>query len=161
MDLELSAGCVRSELIKELRALDPRILIFLRRLRRIKIEIIEDNRSTWTSNLNRIDPRDGGDLTIQLRHNDEVLHYMISNHRVSSLPPVKERLGISDSEILLAFPVSNHVPKLDPQQVFAFLPIRPYGFMVSDQAIGKKYHFSLSVVPSTSRLSSHCQSRRY
>jgi hypothetical protein len=53
------------------------------------------------------------------------------------MPPVQERVGVSESEIVLAFPINNQEPQLEPQQVFAFLPIRPYGFMVSDQAIGR------------------------
>jgi hypothetical protein len=44
----------------------------------------------------------------------------------------ERRPNISSSDIELAFPISaENKPKIFPQQVFAFLPVRDYGFQVS------------------------------
>jgi hypothetical protein len=37
----------------------------------------------------------------------------------------------STSEIVLAFPVEDSAPIIEPQDVFAFLPVRRMGFNVS------------------------------
>jgi hypothetical protein len=59
------------------------------------------------------------------------MKYIVMRHRARNLPSEQKREGVSESELLLAFPVDeNNEPKLDPQQVFAFLPIRDYGFKV-------------------------------
>lgn len=128
--LQLSEGCDKDALMKEINSLDPRMLIFLRKLRCINITIeAEDGRITRRA-LSRLPDDNGlGERTIKLRHDNEMLRYIVTTHRVEDLPSEEKRANVHESEILLAFPIDEEChPKIEPQQVFAFLPIRHYGF---------------------------------
>jgi hypothetical protein len=129
--MQLSQEYDTRELIAELRALDSRLLIFLRRLRNIRVTIMEDDGKVWETNLSRSESTLDGQEIIQLRHNDISLSYIVMRYKVGRLPPEPRREVVSESNILLAFPLNeNQEPKLDPQHVYAFLPIREYGFEV-------------------------------
>ncbi|KAH8648915.1 hypothetical protein BGZ60DRAFT_422582 [Tricladium varicosporioides] len=133
--LGLSGIHPESELLQKLRALDPRVLIVLKKLRKINVKISEENKATWRSTFVRSDQYgDLGESIIQLQHNDKLRNYIVMKLRVNNLPPTNQRAGISESEILLAFPVNSLEPELEKQQVFAFLPIRSYGFRFLLQA---------------------------
>jgi len=55
----------------------------------------------------------------------------VLSHMARKLPPEPKREGIKESQILLAFPMTEDLePKLEPQNVYAFLPIRDYGLQV-------------------------------
>jgi hypothetical protein len=129
--MQLAKDTNVDELIVELRSLDPRFLIFLRRLRNIHVTIVSDDEDIWKSNLSRAEAVGSGQSVMQLRHNEASLDYIVIRHTVESLQFEEKREGVSQSEILLAFPIdTNEQPRLDPQHVYAFLPIREYGFQV-------------------------------
>jgi hypothetical protein len=129
--MQLSQEYNTQELITELRALDPRLLMFLRRLRNIHITIAEGDSKVWETNLSRGKSTFEGEEIVQLRHDDVSLSYMVMQYKVGRLPLEPRRDAVSESNILLAFPLNeNQEPKLDPQHVYAFLPIREYGFEV-------------------------------
>jgi hypothetical protein len=132
MNLELSGEGAKSEILQELCTLDPRVLMFLRRLRKINVSILEQNKVVSSTTLTRTDKYDHDESTIQLQHNTEFLHYKVTKHHVNNLPSVAQRNGVSQSDVLLAFPMKDNEPELAEQQVFAFLPIRSYGFAVGD-----------------------------
>ncbi|KAH8710040.1 hypothetical protein GQ44DRAFT_731273 [Phaeosphaeriaceae sp. PMI808] len=55
--------------------------------------------------------------------------YLLCQHIARSLPPEAKREGLSESPIMLAFPIADtQEANAEPQQVYAYLPIRDYGF---------------------------------
>jgi hypothetical protein len=111
--LKLSDGYNRRGLIDELRSLDARLLIFLRRLRSITVSISEPLRSTWKSSFSRTEIKK--DL-IRLVENKKTCDYIIKRHQVSNMPNDTKRLGVSSSEIILAFPITeDNQPKRESQ----------------------------------------------
>lgn len=138
--LQLARDYNAQELIADLQSLDARLLIFLRRLRTIVVTIIGPNDQMSTKTLKRKEGHIEGKEAIHLSQDDTQMNYIIIRHRASNLPLEQKREGVSESEVLLAFSVDeNNVPKLDPQQVFAFLPIRDYGFKVSQTETGSPW----------------------
>jgi hypothetical protein len=130
--LQLARDYNALELIADLQSLDARLLIFLRRLRTIVVTIVGPNDQISTKKLTRTEGRIEGREAIHLSQDNRQMNYIAMRHRARNLPSEQKREGVSESELLLAFPVDeNNEPKLDPQQVFAFLPIRDYGFKVS------------------------------
>ncbi|KAG0645662.1 hypothetical protein D0Z07_8708 [Hyphodiscus hymeniophilus] len=127
--LQLSGSYNRRGLLDELRSLDSRLLIFLRRLRKITISISEPRQKVWKSSFSRTET--GQDL-IHLEENNLFSDYIITRHQVPNMPQESKRPGASSSEIILGFPITNDgQPKRDSQQAYAFLPIRDYGFEAS------------------------------
>ncbi|KAL2075234.1 hypothetical protein VTL71DRAFT_177 [Oculimacula yallundae] len=135
MYLKLSNDYNVPGLLRELRALDSRLLIFLRRLRSISVTVTESLISFFKSSSSRNDVRK--DL-IRLTENDNHCDYIIKRHRVLGMPQDKRREGITSSEIVLGFPITSDGrkshPRRESQQVYAFLPIRDYGFEFLIQA---------------------------
>lgn len=130
--LQLSKNYNANELVKELESLDARLLIFLRRLRTIVVTICGANDKKSTKVLTRANSEINGKEAILLGQDDQRTSYIVMRHRARSLPPDEKRAGVSESELLLAFPVDEaNQPRLGPQDVFAFLPIRNYRFKVS------------------------------
>jgi hypothetical protein len=127
--LQLSRKCDQNELVAELKSLDSRMLIFLRKLRQINITI--ESHPSITRTLSRPPDSVGpAGTTITLRQDTSVMRYIVIEHTVYNLPPEEKRQGTNSSELLLAFPISGSEPALEAQQVYAFLPIRDYGFQV-------------------------------
>jgi hypothetical protein len=119
-------------LIDELRSLEPRLLIFLRKLRRIHVEIVGHGAHNLSRTLSREDGDGPGHRIVTLMQDRSILRYVVSKKVVTSLPFESKRLGVSESEIVLAFPINEKdEPYLTPQDVYAFLPIRDYGFQVN------------------------------
>jgi hypothetical protein len=131
--LQLANDYNADELVSDLLSLNAYILIFLRRLRTIVVTIVGSDSQSTTKTLKRTEARIDGLEAIHLSQNDNVMSYIITRHLAKTLPREPKREGASESELLLAFPVTkNHGPSIDPQQVFAFLPIRDYGFNVRE-----------------------------
>jgi hypothetical protein len=131
--LELSTDCDTSELIREIKILDPRLLIFLQKLKRFDITINEDGNLPWQTSLQRRDEPSGniGEQLVTLYQKSNRLLYRIFRLQVTNLPHDPKRSGLRQSELLLAFPLSDsNKPKIESQNVYAFLPIRDYGFKV-------------------------------
>lgn len=130
--LQLSKSYNHRGLLQELKALDSRLLIFLRRLRSITVSISEPIgpiSKTWNSNFSRTEM--GKDLT-RLVQNGRVCDYIITRHQVPNMPRESKREGVTSSEIILGFPITeDNQPKRESQQAYAFLPIRDYGFEAS------------------------------
>lgn len=132
MFMQLSPDYNELELLDELRSFDPRMMMFLRKLLRINITIHGNDGSIWTTGLAR---REGVFRTqlrqrgIELMHDSNKLRYVVSSHIVTGLPAEPKREGHLTSELLLAFPWDDG--ELPPQKVYAFLPIRDFGFRVS------------------------------
>jgi len=131
--LQLSKSYDPEELVDEIKALDPRFLIFLRQLKEVKITCNNKNGKVWESTLGRCDMPRGSNRQniVDLRYNSASSSYQITKYPVDLLPLEPKRPACTLTEILLAFPVKTPgEPWIESQKVYAFLPIRDYGFKV-------------------------------
>ncbi|KIW93628.1 uncharacterized protein Z519_06233 [Cladophialophora bantiana CBS 173.52] len=126
MLLQLSPDFDEARLLSDLREFDPRMLMFLRRLRTVKITI-RDGGLTWQTTLSKTVSTSHGETAIELNRDGAVMKYLVSSHSARNLPVEPKRPGASESQILLAFPDVVDQP-LTSQKVYAFLPVRDYGF---------------------------------
>ncbi|KAI1735424.1 hypothetical protein F4680DRAFT_435200 [Xylaria scruposa] len=122
----------QKELVREMKSLTPKCLMFLRRIRQINIQIDGWKGDGYRASLLRKDElsRDESRRNTTLHHNDLVLSYYVIQHNVYGLPLEPKRINRTESTIELAFPTTADCdePVIEPQQVYAFLPIRDYGF---------------------------------
>jgi hypothetical protein len=129
--LQLADNCNREELVAEIKSLDPRLLIFLRKLRLINVSSSQKSRRTWKSTLRRCDLpcQKVGENSIELWYNSKPSSLKVTSFPVRGIPPDSKRPGCTESNILLAFLATNSgEPLIASQKVYAFLPIRDYGF---------------------------------
>ncbi|KAH7129049.1 hypothetical protein EDB81DRAFT_860037 [Dactylonectria macrodidyma] len=130
--LKLSDNCNQQAIIDELQSYDPRILLFLRRLRKLSLRV--DNGFLSPSNfktvLSRGDRPPTNPAMMTLKKDRAESNYFVWRHQVNDLPMEERRPGITSSEIVIAFPLSKDKtePLVERQSVYAFLPIRDYGF---------------------------------
>ncbi|KAL6365750.1 hypothetical protein LRP88_00325 [Fusarium phalaenopsidis] len=130
MRLQLSHDCDRRRLLEEMTSFDPNILIFLRTLEQITLTVTDSNGHSKRV-LRRV--REPNAIKI-LENEKEIFHYATFTHTVPIMPYEPKREGITQSEILLAFPVHDTPSLSTAHQVYAFLPIRSYGFNFLIQA---------------------------
>lgn len=147
--LQLSGNCDQQELIQELMVFDPNLLLFLRKVREINIQVSQENGQLWTTSIRKtllyendetiavlnFDQRNmhgNMDPTTIVSVSQYTLRYVIRQHRVESLPIEPKRPNWSHSTLLLAFPdiVLLSESEAKAHKVYAFLPIRNYGFKV-------------------------------
>jgi hypothetical protein len=124
----------------ELSEVEPQLLIFLRKLSIITIctPIRHVQFRTYpakfdagfngeTMSLKTSTFRDGKFCQTSMKK------YIIVRYTVQQLPEDERRPGVSESEVVLAFPVlGNTNPMIEDQNVYAYLPIDDYGFAVSN-----------------------------
>lgn len=129
--LQLAMDYNDAELTQELASFDSRLLIFLRRLRRIEITV---NTGTNTLDTKVLTRRDISSTITELAIANKVAKHFVHRHAVTGLPHEDRRPGITSSDILLAFPFESNGRDTQPiiarQPLFAFLPVRNYGFPV-------------------------------
>ncbi|OAP55444.1 hypothetical protein AYL99_10417 [Fonsecaea erecta] len=126
MLLHLSPDYDVRRLLSDLKEFDPRMLMFLRRLRTVTITI-RDGERVWKTSFSKNVGTSHGETAIELTRDGEITKYLVSSHTARNLPFESKRPGTSDSQILLAFPDITDQPLMS-QKVYAFLPIRDYGF---------------------------------
>ncbi|MCJ1390350.1 hypothetical protein MMC18_003209 [Xylographa bjoerkii] len=104
--LELQSAEKEELLRKELRNLPPTLIMFLRRLKNIRVEF------------------DNGDYK-------EISYQPSDKYETPVLAGEKKRPGVLKTEIVLAFPMdADGEPLEETQNVHAFLPLRDYGLEV-------------------------------
>ncbi|KAI0544642.1 hypothetical protein F4679DRAFT_589289 [Xylaria curta] len=122
----------QKELVREMKSLTPKCLMFLRRIRQINIQIDEGEGEGYKARLLRNDElsRDESRRNTTLQHNDLIVNYYVIRHDIDELPLEPRRMNKTKSTIELAFPTTADCdePVVESQQVYAFLPIRDYGF---------------------------------
>lgn len=126
--LELSDKTHGGELVSHLQDVQPSLLLFLRRIHCMQVTIesksLTIQKTVLQKGVTRI--QRSGDGPAQ--SND----YIIFKHAVTTAKGEEKRKGVSSSEIVLAFPVTqDEHPVIGDQNVHAFLPLRPFGFTVS------------------------------
>ncbi|RSL88992.1 hypothetical protein CEP52_015037 [Fusarium oligoseptatum] len=134
--LRLSGDSNEDRIAHDIQHLDPTMLLFLRRLREINLNVMLIDGKMWTRTLRREDVWTPDGFTTYLHRGPNMSNYIIVKHLVSKLPEDKDRLGVVESEISLAFPPLHETSDGHTHAVYAFLPIRDYGFKVG--------HFTLS-----------------
>ncbi|KAJ7125259.1 hypothetical protein C8R44DRAFT_980460 [Mycena epipterygia] len=125
--LQLSDTKNKKQLESYLSDIDPKLLLFLRKLRSLKIDL------GTVSFVVRRDEEESGVVRL-LRYNQPkpiavTSQYLLVKRLVKTSSGEKKRPNISESEIILAFPLGLDLgPSIAEQFVHAFLPIRTYGF---------------------------------
>jgi hypothetical protein len=159
-----------AELVRELKTLDPKLLIFLDKLRRVEISIFDND---WNTSLERIDDARSDFVAPKtiLRRGNSSTEFMIADLVMRGLPDEPLRPGCNKCQLRLAFPAQGSRPIVTGQQVYAYVPIRDYGFKVCCRALqmtgGGKFQprktgtTNASAVPNSRRFYLDCQSRGY
>lgn len=131
--LKFSENCDEDNIVKQIRDLEPTLLMFLRQLKEISLAITEPTGRVWSQKLRKSNMTVGKNPTISLHQGDTVSEYIVVKHRAVDLPFEEKRSGCSESEVTIAFPIPNSKdpPTEGTEAVYAFLPIRHYGFKVS------------------------------
>jgi len=138
--LRLRRGLDKKMLVESLRDLDGRHLMFLHKLKKIEIFLFEDSNKKSTMHLQRREAVCGlTGFPARIVEPGKFPPYALFRYPVSNLPLDDERKHQTESELVLAFPTNatgdNSVSgqKKNPPEthnVYAFLPIRDYGFKV-------------------------------
>lgn len=129
--LKLTGGHHEDELVQDIQNLDPTLLIFLRRIREINLSVKKKNGKVWASRLSRLDQSDSDQLIVSLSRDHFCDKYLITKHIVPHDGHELKRQGCTQSKLLLAFPLSARSKHNgSTENVYAFLPIRDYGFKV-------------------------------
>jgi len=149
--MKFSPSYDETALIYELEHTDPRVLLCLRKLREINIAIIGSRRIVPLKRQLRTTSHQNQNLITTLEENGDRSEYIVHRQVVKDLPVEKTRLGVSQSEILVAFPIpeKDQVTQLASQNVYNFLPIRDYDFKVRSSAIKVCSRTNPELVPST------------
>lgn len=131
--LQLSDAYDTREIEDELKSLDPRLLIFLRKLKQVNVMNYGKFGQLWKMNLGRNDVPSllEGASRVELYQDTSSSQFEVIRFPVGNMPNDPKRQGCTDSEILLAFPIDlDGRPSIAAQKVYAFLPIRDHGFKV-------------------------------
>jgi len=131
--LQLSKGYEEETLIRELLTFDTNLLIFLRRIEEIHIRVTSRDEQVWEQKIRKTESQQGTDRAIVLHVGESTFQYLIRTHVIKDLPKERKRPNWPQTKILLAFPTAEfpEQPRLIPQNVYAFLPIRNYGLKVT------------------------------
>lgn len=132
--LRLSGDSYCDELEQELKMLDPRLLLFLRKLERIEVMSFNRLGSITASTLQRNEEVASLDRAkmISVSQNKTATRFKIIEVDINRMPYDARREGCTISKLLLGFPVDErNDPSIAYQKAYAFLPIRDYGCKVS------------------------------
>ncbi len=135
--LQLSKAYEEYTLIKELLEFDTNLLIFLRQVQEINIQVTCVGGDVSNKRICKTWYQQGSDRIVILETGAETLKYLVRTHVIRDLPAELKRPNWPQTKLLLAFPVpdSEEQPVLRPQSVYAFLPIRNYGFKVTKSSM--------------------------
>jgi hypothetical protein len=113
----------------------PSLLLFLRKLRSLTVAVaLSTSSANKIIEIHRHETDDPDTVILERVVNGTRVsldNNLLIKHTVKSYPREPKRPNSKESEIVLAFPIANDgTPKISPQDVHAFLPLRKYGFMV-------------------------------
>lgn len=135
MLLDLKGTSELRSINKDLHEIEPQLLIFLRKLQKIIIHTPLVNRE-FEAEKTKYDEEFKGE-TMKLwrkelpRKKEAITKYLIVRRAAGNLPLDSRRDGVTETEIVLAFPISEYgQPLLKSQDTYAYLPIGNYGFCV-------------------------------
>lgn len=149
--LQLGKGSDERMIVKELASYDEKILLFLRRLRKLEISVkppllstILAFKSVMARQTQALNENDSNHAV--LLKNGRKKNFFVWRHMATKMPKEPQREGMSSSEVVLAFPYRGEdgISELEPddstQSVYAFLPIRNFGFPVSTYRPPRHHH---------------------
>lgn len=121
-----------TDLSAQLSDLRPTLLLFLRQLRALNVTVPG---ATQHAALQMRRSDGPGDDLVSLERIDDgeskIERYVLVRHLAQTPSQEPGREGVEQSEIMLAFPVTEtREPVIEKQEVHAFLPLRCYGFNV-------------------------------
>jgi hypothetical protein len=129
--LHLASSENGNDLSEQLRDVRPTLLLFLRQLRALSIAI--PGVTPRSIEVRRTDDDDRDMVTLERIQNGarDVERYVLVRHLAQTPVGESGREDVKESEIVLAFPVTEtQEPVTKKQDVHAFLPLRCYGFKV-------------------------------
>lgn len=132
--LQLSADFSPKSLIKKLKSMNPAFLMFLKNLQEMKIQLkVEKITQQWVWKRDDFGPEVHGLAPVTVYRGQEYIKYVVLRKKVSDLPYDDRRIGITETDLMLVFPIhsSSSDTENTPSYVHAFLPIRNYGLKVS------------------------------
>lgn len=161
--------------------LQDTLLLFLRQLRKIEITFHDDEESQRKGIIYSLSRSEDTDATVIERMCTDVAEnrkrtYHIVKHTARGLARSENRelsaaeedtRSFATSEIVLAFPViedpvtHEEVPVIEPQDVFAFLPVKKMGFNVSGCHMSPIMLAKAYAVLNPGRFRNRCKSTRH
>lgn len=139
--IQLDKSCDESHIIDSLRNFDHTYLLFLRRLRHVTLNVVT-NGSLQTLEIRRRDEiREDGAVTI-IEMGEQSFTYIIVKGRLYNLPAEVKRVGVQNSELVLAFR-EHHVSEdgfelaveKDQEEVSEALPLSKVNLGVAPREI--------------------------
>jgi hypothetical protein len=145
----------RQTIRQQFHDLQAALLLFLRKIRRIEALFYdEQDRQTHGTVFSMKDTREVNRVVLERTSTtgpilngtvQETQVYHVTRHIARNLERNEYRnlsrseeasMAYANSEIILAFPLTDQsIPIIDPQEVFAFLPVRRMGFNVSEYSL--------------------------
>ena len=136
--LPLKEDVKKEEINKIIEEINPLLLLFLRKLKRIEIEIKDEEIGDKVRSKHWYVEKYDDAGRVRLRSPEEESSWKIVRKELEVPPNIKEekREGIEKTEIILAFPLKSDgsVETSKEQKVFVYLPVRSYGFKFIIQA---------------------------
>lgn len=134
-------------LMNHLNGIQPTLLLFLRKLRSIRLDIKGRirtfQRHDLTEDVVRVEETEGA-----------AKEYLIIKRITQTYSKEEKREGITKSELVLAFPISaDGAPVAKDQMVYAFLPLRSFGLPVCSSTLFLTLLSSFSVSSSSKQIS--------
>lgn len=135
--LHLRNDCVPAALARGFDSLPDTLLLFLKKLKRISIQIslpsysavyrsfsLSTTSFSWQTILQK---------TCHLTNVMTTQKFWMARKVATDMPADRARKGIKNAEVVLAFPLDeNESPLIAEQQAFAFLPLRKAGYTVGN-----------------------------
>lgn len=124
---------------RQLEKIDGRLLVFLRKVKSIDVKI-EGVKMLWmqTFRCSKHDAYNGEAVQARTvvkraKYRDDPLEeeLLVVRHTTTGLTPATDRANVDSFEVVLAFPVIAREPLIDESSLYAFLPVKNYGFSVS------------------------------
>jgi hypothetical protein len=134
--LQLSPSYDEHVLVKELQTFDMHVLIFLKHVEAINIEVDYIDSSLWTKRIRKTQYEQDSNHIVVLQDGIDSLKYLTWTHVAVDLPQEVRRKDCIETDLMLAFPFPSEGERsiLEPHNVYAFQPIRDYGFSFLIQA---------------------------
>ncbi|KAH8077483.1 hypothetical protein BXZ70DRAFT_696693, partial [Cristinia sonorae] len=124
--LKLSSADTVRQMSTHLLQIRPALLLFLRRLRQIEV-----NTGALTGPVSFCRTQNDKDIILERvsQGTSKAQKYLVVEHKLPINTYEPKRSGIEQSQITLAFPLTmQDEPVIEDQSVYAFLPLRDYGF---------------------------------
>jgi hypothetical protein len=152
---------------KEIDAIDPVLILFLRRIERLHLKVFKsvlDDKPAISKCFRRVNWTPGsGFVSLQDEDANTVRHLYKHRSTVGFNGVETRRLGIERTDIVLAFPVTRrsdkYIPLIRKQNfAFAYLPLGDFGFKVGFSPMAQKLLLMLRAVCYSGRFSHRVKS---